>query len=214
MNEYQVIFNFLGAGLLEVLGLIPICIIFSLILGAGIGIIQTLRIPVIYHGISCYLIFMRGVPPLLLLLIIFFVAGFDSARVSAIFMLSFYHAAYIAEIFRGGIQSLPRGQFEASDSIALRFHQKMTYVIIPQVLRTILPALTGQYIILIKDTALVSAIGVMEILYNARQAMQVVYRPLLVYFLVALLFYILCFSLECLSSYFEKRLMLEKGLNQ
>lgn len=214
MNEYGVIFNFLGTGFLEIIRLIPICIILSLILGSCIGIIQTLKIPVLYQMISCYLIFMRGVPPLLLLLVVFFAAGFDSARITAILMLSIYHAAYVGEIFRGGIQALPRGQFEASDSIALRFHQKMIYVIIPQVWRTILPALTGQYIILIKDTTLVSAIGVMEILYNARQAMQVVYKPMLIYFLVALLFYGLCFSLECLSSYFEKRLMVEKGLKQ
>ncbi|MCG8550558.1 MAG: amino acid ABC transporter permease [Desulfobacterales bacterium] len=209
MNEYHVIFNFLGTGLLEVLYLIPVCILLSLVLGAGIGIFQTLKIPGIYQAVYCYLVFMRGVPPLLFLLMVFFVAGFDSARICAVLTLSLYHAAYVAEIFRGGIQALPKGQFDAADSIALRFHQKMIHVIIPQVWRTILPALTGQYIILIKDTALVSAIGVMEILYNARQAMQVVYKPLLIYFLVALLFYCLCFSLECLSSYFEKRFMTE-----
>ena len=212
MAGAEVIFRFLGAGLLEVLWLIPICIIISLILGMIIGVIQTVRLPVINQLISLYLVFMRGAPPLVLLLVVFFVGGFASARVAAIFTLSIYHAAYIAEIFRGGIQALPQGQWEAADTIALRFHQKMIYVIIPQAWRSILPALTGQYIILVKDTALVSAIGVMEILYNARQAMQVVYQPILIYFYVALLFYVLCFSLERLSAFFEKRFQAGQGI--
>lgn len=212
MAEAEVVFRFLGAGLLEVLWLIPICIVISLILGMIIGVIQTVRLPLINQLISLYLVFMRGAPPLVLLLVVFFVGGFESARVAAIFTLSIYHAAYIAEIFRGGIQALPQGQSEAADTIALRFHQKMIYVIIPQVWRSILPALTGQYIILVKDTALVSAIGVMEILYNARQAMQVVYQPILIYFYVALLFYVLCFSLERLSAFFEKRFQAGQGI--
>lgn len=212
MAGSEVIFRFLGAGLLEVLWLIPICIIISLILGMIIGVIQTVRLPFINQLILLYLVFMRGVPPLVLLLVVFFVAGFENARVAAIFTLSIYHAAYIAEIFRGGIQALPQGQSEAADAIALHFHQKMLYVIIPQVWRMILPALTGQYIILVKDTALVSAIGVMEILYSAREAMQVVYHPILIYFYVALLFYILCFSLERLSAFFEKRFQVEQGV--
>lgn len=214
MVAHEVIFHFLGTGLLEVIRLIPICMIISLIGGVLIGVVQSARVPVVHQLISLYLVFMRGVPPLLLLLVVFFVAGFDSARFSAIFTLSIYHAAYIAEIFRGGIKAIPQGQFEAADTLALRFHQKMIYVIIPQVWRAVLPALTGQYIILVKDTALVSAIGVMEILYNARQAMQVVYQPLLIYFLVALLFYILCFSLERLSAFFEKHLQTAQGVRQ
>ncbi len=212
MAGYDVIFHFLGTGLIEVIRLVPICVVLSLIAGALIGIVQTVRIPVVNQLISVYLVFMRGVPPLLLLLVVFFVAGFESARLSAVFTLSIYHAAYIAEIFRGGIQAIPLGQFEAADTLALRFHRKMIDVIIPQVWRAILPALTGQYIILIKDTALVSAIGVMEILYNARQAMQVVYKPILIYAIVGLLFYILCFSLERLSAYFERHLQTMQGV--
>ena len=214
MAGSEVIFRFLGSGLLEVLWLTPICIIISLILGALLGVIQSVRLPFINQLILLYMVFMRGVPPLVLLLVVFFVAGFESARLAAIFTLSIYHAAYIAEIFRGGIQALPKGQFEAADTLALHFHQKMIHVIIPQVWRTILPALTGQYIILVKDTALVSAIGVMEILYNARQAMQVVYQPVLIYFYVALLFYILCFSLERLSAVFEKRFQVGQEVKQ
>lgn len=212
MSGYEVIFQFLGTGLLEVIRLVPVCVLISLLGGVMIGVIQSVKIPVVNQLIWIYLVFMRGVPPLLLLLVVFFVAGFDSARLSAVFTLSIYHAAYVAEIFRGGIKAIPQGQFEAADTLALRFHQKMIHVIIPQVWHAVLPALTGQYIILVKDTALVSAIGVMEILYNARQAMQVVYQPLLIYFLVALLFYLLCFSLERLSSFFEGRLQTARGV--
>lgn len=206
MTDLIVIFRFLGAGFLEVIRLVPVCVLLSLLIGMVVGIIQFVRIPGIYQLLSVYLIAMRGIPPLVFLLLIFFVGGFESARVAAFMGLSVYHAAYISEIIRGGISSLPKGQFEAADSLALRFHQKMISIIIPQVWRSALPSIVGQYIILVKDTALVSALGVMEILYNARQAMQVVYQPLFIYFLVGFLFFIVCFSLERLSVFLEKRL--------
>jgi len=201
-----VIFRFLGAGFLEVIRLVPVCVLLSLVLGMIVGIIQFTRIPGVYQLLSAYLIAMRGIPPLVFLLLLFFVGGFDSARIAAIFGLSMYHAAYISEIIRGGIRALPKGQFEAADSLALRFHHKMLHIIIPQVWRSTLPAIVGQYIILVKDTALVSALGVMEILYNARQAMQAVYQPILIYFLVGFLFFMVGFSLERLSLFLEKRL--------
>ncbi|GAK60881.1 polar amino acid ABC transporter, inner membrane subunit [Candidatus Vecturithrix granuli] len=206
MADLIVIFRFLGAGFLEVIRLVPVCVLLSLALGMLVGIIQFARIPGVYQLLSAYLIAMRGIPPLVFLLLLFFVGGFGSARIAALFGLSMYHAAYISEIIRGGIRALPKGQFEAADSLALRFHQKMLHIIIPQVWRSTLPAIVGQYIILVKDTALVSALGVMEILYNARQAMQVVYQPILIYFLVGFLFFIVCFSLERLSLFLEKRL--------
>lgn len=206
MSDFETIFRFLYSGTLEVLRLVPICVLISLVLGVLIGIIQSVRVPVINQLISAYVILMCGIPPLLLLLIVFFIGGFEGEVTAAIFALSIYHAAYISEIFRGGIVALPRGQFEAADMIALQFHQKMVYVIIPQVWKSVLPAITGQYIILVKDTALVSAIGVMEILYNARQAMQIVDRPLLIYFLVGCLFFVICFSLERLEVWIQKRM--------
>ncbi|MBA7667180.1 putative glutamine ABC transporter permease protein GlnP [subsurface metagenome] len=206
MSDNEIIFRFLGMGVLEVIRLVPVCIGISLLVGIMLGIAQSIKIPVINQVISIYLVVMRGIPPLVLLLVVFFISGFSEARMAAIFALSIYHTAYISEIIRGGIVALPKGQFETADSLALRFHQKMLYVIIPQVWRSTIPSLTGQYIILVKDTALISAIGVMEILYNARQVMQVVYKPILIYFLVAVLFFVACFSLERLSALLEMRL--------
>lgn len=206
MADLIIIFRFLGTGFLEVIRLVPLCVLFSLLIGMVVGITQFAKIPGVYQLFSAYLIVMRGIPPLVFLLLIFFVGGFESARVAAFLGLSLYHAAYISEIIRGGISALPQGQFEAADSLALRFHQKMISIVIPQVWRSALPAIVGQYIILVKDTALVSALGVMEILYNARQAMQVVYQPLFIYFLVGFLFFLVCFSLERLSVFLEKRL--------
>jgi len=195
----------MSAGALETLKLLPFCIAFSLIGGVVLGIIQSSRVPIVNQIIALYVLIMRGIPPLIILFLVFFTANLDSGVVSAILALSLYHVAYVTEIVRGGISSISRGQFEAGRSLGLRNTQVMHRVIIPQIWRGILPALAGQYIILVKDTALVSVVGVREILWSGRQIMQLTYDPFPIYLLIGVFFYVICFLLERLSVFAERR---------
>ncbi|ADK80053.1 amino acid ABC transporter permease [Sediminispirochaeta smaragdinae] len=206
MADIITIVKFLSTGVIALIEVIPASVAISLVLGIIIGILGYLQIPIIRYIVSAYIIAMRGLPPLTLLLLVFFSGSFVSPIVTAIVVLSVYHGAYIAEIVRAGISAIPKGQHEGADSIGLSVIAKMVHVIMPQVWLSIIPSLVGQYIILIKDTTLISAIGVMELLNNARQIMQVVYRPITVYVIVAVFFFVICFFLENLSKHLERRI--------
>lgn len=206
MADIITIIKFLSTGIVALLKVIPISILLSLIIGTLTGIIGYLRVPVVKSLVTLYITIMRGLPPLTLLLLVFFSGSFINPIVTAIIVLSIYHGAYIAEIVRAGIAAIPQGQHDGADSIALSVIGKMVHVIMPQVWLSIIPSLVGQYVILIKDTTLISAIGVMELLNNARQIMQIVYRPISVYIIVAIFFFIICFFLDNLSKYLERRL--------
>ena len=169
------IIKFLSDGLLALLQVIPLSVLFSMVIGILIGAIGFLEDPgtssdhfPVYHGHEGAS--SSDIAPAGLLLS----GSFVSPIVTAIVVLSIYHGAYIAEIIRAGIAAIPKGQHEGADSIGLSVVSKMVHVIMPQVWLTIIPSLVGQYVILIKDTTLISAIGVMELLNYARQIMQVV----------------------------------------
>jgi len=196
------ILNILKSGVFQTLKLIPLSIIFSLIAGTLLGVIQSKKIPVLKIAISSYVIFMRGIPPLLLMMLFFFAMGIKDPFVAAFFALSIYHSGYITEIIRGGIEAIPKGQFEAGRSLGLSQSKIMSKIIIPQIWYQVIPALAGQYIILIKDTTITSVIGVREILSRGRQAMQFSVSPLQtfqIFFLIGFFFYILCGTLNKLS---------------
>lgn len=205
MTDINIIFHFLGSGAVKVLQIIPICVVLTFIFGALIGTLQYIKVPFLKQIISIYIVIMRGIPPLVLLLLIFFSTSYGAPIAAAIFGLVLYHSAYIAEIIRGGIKSIPEGQFEAGFSLGLRFDQVMLKIILPQVWRSVIPSITGQYIILTKDTALVSAIGVMEILSRGRHAIQQAGNTFLVYFLIGLFYFTICYALEKFAGYTEKK---------
>ena len=97
----------------------------------------------------------------------------------------------MAEIFRGGVQSIDRGQFEAADTLGLNYIDKMRYVIFPQALRRALPAVGNQLVITLKMTSLVSVIGVSEVLRRGNELAVTEYRPLEIYTFVALQYLVL-----------------------
>jgi len=199
------ILRVLWLGSLETLRIVPLCIIISLIFGIIIGVIRSLRIPIVGQILTVYIVIMRGIPPLVLLFIIFFTLSLGSPLTSAIFCLSLYHTAYVGEIVKGGIQSIPKGQGEAAKALGLNTYQTMRFIMLPQIFYSILPALCGQYIILVKDTAIVSVIGVQEIVWSGRQVMQLVYRPFEIFFLIGMFFFVICYFLARVSAWLESK---------
>jgi polar amino acid transport system permease protein len=116
--------------------------------------------------IGAYVAVIRGTPFVVQIFIIFFILpewGIQlDAFPAAILALTILGTAFICEIVAGGIKAVPRGQWEAASSSGLNLYQQLRYVIVPQSLQTILPPLVGQYVLLIKDSSVVSVIGVMD----------------------------------------------------
>jgi len=202
----------LGFGMLQTLKVLPVCIVITFILGLLIGSLRTLKLPLFNQIIIAYVFVMRGVPSLIVLMIIFFGANISDAFLAAIIGLSVYHTAYISEIVRGGIEAIPKGQFEAAYSLGLSTFQSLRKVVIPQIWYQTLPSIAGQYILLAKDTSLVSVVGMQDIMRIGKQLMQLAANPLIVYFFIAVFYYAICVLLQQFSLWIERGLQKKYGL--
>ncbi len=132
--------------------------------------------------------------------------GSITAFLSAVLTLAIYEASYIAEIVRSGIQSVDRGQWEASWAIGLSRLDRMRFVILPQALRHVLPALAGQFISTMKDSAIVSVISIGELTFQGMELTASTYRTLEIWISVTLLYFILTFSCSQAIGLMERKL--------
>jgi polar amino acid transport system permease protein len=128
------------------------------------------------------------------------------AVVAGVMTLSLYTGAFYAEIFRGGIISIERGQWDAARALGLRPWQMMRRVILPQAVRRMIPPFVNQSITQLKNTSLVSTIAVPDLLYNGTLITADTYRPLEVYTVVAVIYFVLLFPSTMLAQWYERRL--------
>jgi glutamate transport system permease protein len=157
--------------------------------------------------------FFRAIPLLVLIFIMYYGASRSlgvniSAYWALVVGLTLYNGSVLAEIFRAGVRSLPRGQTEASYALGMRKTQVMTNVLLPQALRAMLPTIISQLVVILKDTALGFLIQYPELLYQARQlGSQVQLRsPILqVAIVIAVIYVAMCVLLSALATYLEKR---------
>ena len=118
-----------------------------------------------------------------------------------------YQSAYLCEIIRGGIQALPAGQYEASRALGLGYVRTTVWVILPQALYNALPSLISQFISIIKETSLGYVINVQEVTFAANQVNnQLLTKPFQVFFILAIIYYLLCFGLTHLAGWVERRI--------
>jgi polar amino acid transport system permease protein len=132
------------------------------------------------------------------------------ATVAAVLTLSCYTGAFYAEIFRGGIVSIERGQWDAARALGLRPLTMMRRVILPQAVRRMIPPFVNQSITQLKNTSLVSTIAVPDLLYNGQLITADTYRPLEVYTVVAVIYFVLLFPSTMLAQWYEKRLQKDR----
>lgn len=154
----------------------------------------------------------RNTPLLIQIFFVYFVLSpvFEISRfISAVFALSLFEGAYASEIFRSGIESLPRGQWEAAYSLGLSPWHTYRHILLPQALRRILPALTGQTVSLIKDSALVSAIAVYDLTMQAQMIISETFLTFEIWFAVAAVYIVFTLGLALLSSRLERRWQFE-----
>ena len=149
--------------------------------------------------VRVYIEVFQGTPLLLQLFIVYFglpLLGVDvSAWMAATLGLTFFTSAYLAEIWRGCVEAVPRGQWEASASLAMNYFEQLRHVILPQAARIAIGPTVGFGVQAIKDTALVSIIGFAELTKAGTQISNATFRPFLVYGLVALVYFALCYPL-------------------
>jgi len=154
---------------------------------------------------------LRSVPLLMVILWFFFLIPIITgthmgAEKSALITFTLFEAAFYCEIIRAGIQSIPRGQIGAASAIGMSYRQSMTYIILPQAFRNMIPLLLTQTIVLFQDTSLVYAIGASDLLHSAEATGKTFNRPVEMYLFSAFIYLGICFSLSSLVKHFQKRI--------
>ena len=122
--------RFISSGIGITFKLVPLCVLSTLALGAILGTIQFRRVPILSHLIDLYIVAMRGVPPLVVMMLLFYSINFSSSFSTAFIALTIYHSAYVTEIVRGGYEAVPKGQMQAGESLGLTYAQIMLRVYI------------------------------------------------------------------------------------
>ena len=203
MNENLVViyqsFPFLIRGVLITLGLVTGALGLGFAMGIPMAVGQVYGNKTISGIISFYVWFFRGLPVLVLLFLFYFglfsLLGLNlSAFTAAVLVLGLRSAAYQSQIFRGSIQSLNVGQMLAARSIGMTKIEAIWHIILPQALRLSIPGWSNEYSILLKDSAVTYAIGVMEVLTRANFVATRTYRPMPIFLTCALIFIVLTYG--------------------
>ena len=210
----------LWGGLLLSLLLAIFAIVFSFPIGVLLALGRQSKLPAVKGLSVLYIELIRGVPLITLLFMgqlmlpLFLPAGITIDRVlRAIVAMIMFAAAYMAENVRGGLQSIPKGQYEAADAIGLRGWQKMVFIILPQALRAVIPVLVGQFIGLFKDTTLVALLGLLDLLGIARGVLanpNYIGRQLEVFTFIGLIYWVFSYGM----SYGSQRLEAVLGVGE
>jgi polar amino acid transport system permease protein len=161
-------------------------------------------------AVSGYVQLFQGTPLLMQLFLSYFgmaLLGFKTtAWTAAAVALTLYTSAFLAEIWRGCVAAVPRGQWEASSALALNFGEQLRHVILPQALRIAVPPTVGFLVQVVKGTALASVIGFVELTKAGTMITNATFRPFMVYGFVALFYFVLCFPVSLYARGLERRL--------
>jgi general L-amino acid transport system permease protein len=213
-------FSYVETGLWGGLPVTIILATYGLLFAFPLGILLALgrraHLPLIKGLCVGFIELIRGVPLISLLIMasvmlpLFLPTGMTIDKfLRALVAVTLFAAAYIAEIIRGGLQSLPKGQFEAADAMGLNYFQKTVLIILPQAIRVVIPPLINTFIGFFKDTSLVLIIGIFDFLNTAKQSLvdpKWAGFPSEVYLFAAFVYFCFCFSMSRYSKYLEVEL--------
>ena len=200
----------LAKGTLVTLQIALISGVLSILLGFALGLSALGNVRLLRLLVAGYVDFIRGTPLLIQIFLIFFALPVVGVRLDEIWAgivaLSINTAAYMAETVRGGVGSVERGQTEAARSIGMTQPQILTYILLPQALKPMVPPLTNELITMTKNTSLLSVISVYELTRAGQAIISVHFVPFEIYLLLALYYYVLIKSLSRLSRWVETRM--------
>lgn len=203
--------SFFLTGLKNTILISIIGVVFGAVFGAMFALMKISRIKPLKWLAAAYIEFIRGTPLLVQVFLVYFgttaVLGLDiSAFICGAIALVINCAAYIAEIIRAGINAVDNGQMEAARSLGLNYSQTMKNVIMPQAIKNILPALGNEFVTVIKESSIISVIGVSEIMFNAQVVQGASFDPFTPLLVAAILYFILTFTLSRIMNVFEGRM--------
>ena len=182
------------------------------LVGMSLLVLRLSKTPGAALFVSGYVQVFQGTPLLMQLFLSYFgIALFGintSAWVAAAVALTLYTSAFLTEIWRGCVNSIPKGQWEASESLAMNFSEQMRYVVLPQAIKIAIPPTVGFLVQVIKGTALASVIGFVELTKAGTMITNATFKPFLVYSCLALMYFALCFPISLVAH------RLERGLNR
>lgn len=208
-----------GAGMTLLIALIGTII--GAIIGLFAGVIRTIPIPergakryflkLINFILSVYIEFFRGTPMIVQAMVIYYGSAIAfnidmNVLMAAIIVVSINTGAYMAEYVRGGIVSIDKGQFEAAQAIGMNHYQTMMNVVLPQVIRNILPATGNQFVINIKDTSVLNVISVSELYFLTKSVAGNNFRYFESFFVACMIYFVMTFIVTRILLYFERKL--------
>ncbi len=200
----------LATGVVSTVVLSVATIILATILGMVVALLRNARIRGLGLPLRIYLEVFRGSPLLVQMLFIYFGAAYLGIRgvdalPAALVALTLYEGALISEIFRAGLEAVPRGQREAARSLGLSRVDIERSVILPQTVPIVLPPLVGQYIGLVKDTSLAMAIGYVELVREGQAIIDRIGMPIEVFAVIAVIYFLICYPMSLFARRLEVR---------
>lgn len=201
-------------GLLTTVEITTLSLLIGLVIGLILGLFSISKNGFLKYIATVYIDIIRGTPSLVQILFIYL--GIPSALgikipvfTAAIIAISINAGAYLAEIFRAGINSIEKGQMEAGRSLGFSYGQTMKLIILPQAVRRMIPAFVNQFIISLKDTSLLMVIGVTELTMQGQSIYAVNFKAFEVLFMVGLLYFVTIYMLSYVSRWLERRLAIK-----
>jgi polar amino acid transport system permease protein len=202
--------QYMLTGLTWTVGLAMIALIGGSLAGSALALMRVSRNRLLSRAAQLYIFVMQGTPLLVTLFIAYFGSNYLGLSVQPIVAIavafSFYAGAFLGEIWRGAIQSVPLGQREGAHALGLSAYHAMRHIIVPQAIRVATPPTVGFFVQLIKNTSLASVVGIVELTRTAQIVSNATFKPLQVYLTAALFYFLVCFPLTLLSRALERRL--------
>ena len=197
--SFQVMISQLGSGMMTTIQIFLLTLIFSLPLGLLVAFGRMSKNAVIRTITKIYISIMRGTPLMLQLLVVYFGAY------AVVIAFAINYAAYFAEIYRGGIESMPVGQYEAAKVLGYGKTQTFVKIILPQVIKRILPSVTNEVITLVKDTSLAFSIAYAE-MFSQAKALAASQKSMIPFVAAAIFYYVFNYVVAFIMEFFEKKM--------
>jgi len=191
-------------------------ILLGFCVGIVLGLARLAERPWIHYPAAVYIEVIRGVPLVMVIFWFWFLVPVLIGRPVpeywvALTAFVIFEGAYIGEIIRAGIQSVPKGQVDAATASGLSYVQTMGHVILPQAIRNMIPSLVTQFIVLFKDTSLASIIGMMDLTKAAQTVSERELRPFEMYLFIAVVYWVITYSMSRFSRWLEVRMSPERA---
>ena len=208
--NFELMVQALLTGAVVTVKITALSVFLGILIGLFVGIARISTYKIVHLAAAVYVDFLRGTPLLVQIFLVYFALPVLTGQridpfVAAIAACSINSSAYVAEIFRAGIQSIDAGQMEAGRSLGMTWTQTMRYIIVPQAARRVIPPLGNEFIALLKDSSLVSVIGFEELTRRGQLIIARTYASLEIWICVAIIYLVMTVSISRLVAWLERR---------